>query len=127
MLGTHSRLGVLALCSALVLAGCSNSSGPADTVKRFYRAVEESDLKAASRLFSGNAADPAKLQAALSLYSSEIASRQGIESIEILSEEIEGNTAVVRARLTFGDGTTDSQRTNLVRIDGRWMISADSK
>ena len=52
---------------------------------------------------------------------------QGIASCEILSEEIaeDGNTAVVKAKITYGDGTTDDQKFKLVKnADGDWRLDA---
>ena len=53
--------------------------------------------------------------------------KQGIASCEILSEEIaeDGNTAVVKAKITYGDGTTDDQKFKLVKnADGDWRLDA---
>ena len=53
--------------------------------------------------------------------------QQGIASCEILSEEIaeDGNTAVVKAKITYGDGTTDDQKFKLVKnADGDWRLDA---
>lgn len=52
---------------------------------------------------------------------------EDIASCEILSEEIaeDGNTAVVKAKITYGDGTTDDQKFKLVKnADGDWRLDA---
>ncbi len=50
----------------------------------------------------------------------------GLVSYEILSEEIaeDGQSALVKTKLTMGNGKTDDERVRLVKnADGEWKIS----
>ncbi len=47
----------------------------------------------------------------------------GIESYTLVSEEIaeDGQTAKVKYDVTYGDGSTDTQKFDMVLVDGKWM------
>lgn len=47
----------------------------------------------------------------------------GIASYTLLSEEIaeDGQTAKVKYEITYGDGSTDTQKFNMVLVDGEWL------
>lgn len=51
--------------------------------------------------------------------------KQGIQSWEILGEEIaeDGNTAKVKVKIIYGDGTSDNQTIKTCKTeDGSWML-----
>ena len=70
---------------------------------------------------------PQKLEMALQGETGKISRKGGIQSIEILSEEIDVHAAEVGVRVTYGNGETDEKNLNLTRIDGRWMITPKRK
>ncbi len=51
----------------------------------------------------------------------------GIESIEVLSEEIaeDGQTAVVDMRYTYGNGETSEETMEMVLDGGKWKVELD--
>ncbi len=52
--------------------------------------------------------------------------KQGLASYEIISEEIseDGNSAVVVANITYGDGSSDEDKMKLIKnAEGEWKIS----
>ena len=51
-----------------------------------------------------------------------LAEKQGIVSYQVVSEEIaeDGNTAVVKVEITYGDGSTDTEKYDLKLVDGTW-------
>lgn len=55
----------------------------------------------------------------------QIESHGGIASYEIVSEEIseDGTTAVVKAVYTYGDGTTEEAKYDMVNDNGEWKLS----
>ena len=113
--------------SLIVLTGCSGS-GPAATVERFYRAVEAGDVKAASELVSRSLVvmmGREKIEAALESQTVDIIRKGGIQSIEVLSEEVDGNVAEVNVRITYGNDETEEANADLTRLDGRWMLTPD--
>ena len=119
----------LSLLWGIATVGCS-SSRPGVTVQRFYRAVESGEVKAASEMVSGSMVSMMgrqKLQMGLKAESAKMGRKKGIQSIEILSEEIDGHTAEVDVRVSYGNGEKDEENINLTRIDGRWMITPKGK
>ncbi len=48
--------------------------------------------------------------------------RQGISSYEVVSEEIaeDGQTAVVKVKFLYGDGSDNIQKYDLALVDGTW-------
>ena len=46
----------------------------------------------------------------------------GIESYTLVSEELaeDGKTAKVKYDVTYGDGSVDTQKFNMVLVDGEW-------
>ena len=54
----------------------------------------------------------------------EFEKKGGIESIEIISEEIaeDGNSAVVKFKQTFGNGEVDEDSQTMVKKDGKWLM-----
>ena len=122
MLRIHSLVVLFGLVYAFAVGACS-SSGPANTVDSFYRAVESGEVTAASEMVSGMMIGPKKIRAELQNLTAAIARKKGIQSIEILSEEVDGPTANIRVRITCGNGEMLEQNVTLTRIDGRWMIN----
>lgn len=121
----HLLLFSLALLAALIAVGCADS-GPASTVKQFYRSVESGELEAVSEILTGpmvSTLSQDKLRAMLVKGTKSISEKGGIQSLDILSEEVSGTVAEVHVRLTYGNGTTEEKKLELVRVDGRWMIT----
>ena len=104
--------------------------GPAATIHGFYRAVESGEVTAASEMISESTLSmlaPKKLQRILQSETEKISRNKGIESIETLSEDIDGREAEVHVRLTYGNGETEEQRITLTWVDGSWKISPKGK
>ena len=132
----HSLLCPLAFFSCLVLAGCSSSgsgSGPGRTVERFLRALESGDVTTASEMMGGvgpkskSVSKNKRATSALRIQAARISRAKGLQSIEILSEKIDGTgtKATVRTQLIFRNGQTSTGNFPLVRVDGRWVLSVD--
>ena len=53
--------------------------------------------------------------------------KDGLKSIEIISEEIseDGNTATVKIKQTYGNGETQDGTQSMVKRDGKWLMSVD--
>jgi hypothetical protein len=101
--------------------------GPAATVKQFYKSVEAGNLDDAIKLLSGQLRSQIgdqKLRAALAEQARDIKQRQqGIRSISVEKEDVQGQIATVTLLLTFGDGTTKRDVTKLVLENNSWKIS----
>lgn len=113
----------------LAVTGCGIfDSGPAGTMKAFYKEVETGKLTEATGRLTGPAVQMLgndKLKANLAEQSEKMKRKGGIKSIEIKSEEINGEAATVEALLTFGDGSTDSDKTKLIKSEKGWLIVAE--
>ena len=57
--------------------------------------------------------------------SKEYEKKGGIKDIEILSEQVaeDGNTAVVKTKYTYGNGETEEGEQQMVKKDGKWLMS----
>lgn len=117
---------VLAI-AAVITGGCSMfQSGPGATVEQFYTALNDGEVTTAMDLissqFRGQIGED-KLRAALSQGTRQSAQEKGgMSSIEILSEDVQGEVATVRVRMEFGDGSSNETTENLVLEDGQWKL-----
>lgn len=110
---------------ALTLIQCGSSSGPGDTVKEFFDAVENNNVKAASNLLAPELKTmlgDKKLEKALSEQSKEIKEKGGISDIEILDEKIEENTATLKFKITYANGEVKEDNAKLIKKDDEWKI-----
>ena len=59
--------------------------------------------------------------------SKEYEKKDGLKSIEIISEEIseDGNSATVKIKQTYGNGETQDGTQSMVKRDGKWLMSVD--
>ena len=121
---TKGSLGAVVIAAALT--STCGGSGPADVAERFGRLVEQGEVQEASQLVSGEIVGmfgQEKLVAALAEQTREIAERDGIESFEVLSEDVSGSIASLTIRTTFGDGSAREENVDLTRLDGEWRLT----
>lgn len=131
-----SVFGILALVvMAVCFWSCGGSNTPSKVVEKSIEYVKAKNYEAYVDLIQieekkGKSVEEQKEQL-LALLQGKLGptldKNQGIASCEILSEEIaeDGNTAVVKAKITYGDGTTDDQKFKLVKnADGDWRLDA---
>lgn len=122
-----SRISRILLLAALTLtAACADSAG--DATADFYTYVDEGKNEKAFEMMTGQSVAMLgrdKMIAMMADQTSKYQEKGGIDDIEVLSEEIEGNTAVVKVRLKFGNEQTSEETMKLVKIDGDWKIRTD--
>ncbi len=110
---------------AFALVQCGSSSGPGDTMKEFFSAVEKNNVEDASELLAPDVKamlGDKKLEKAIGEKSKEITEKGGISNIEITEEKIEEDTANLKFIITYGNGTTKEDKGKLKKIDGKWKI-----
>ncbi len=111
-----------------VFTGCGMlDSGPASTIKTFFKEIEAGKLTEAVDRVTGPGVQMMgkdKFKAALAEQAEEIKQKGGIKSIEIKSEDITGETAVVEVLITYGDGSTKTSKDKLVKGEKGWLIFA---
>lgn len=122
---------LFALLAPLLLvfaAACSGAgSGPGATVEAFQTAIAEGNQDAVIEHIEPDAREMfrPKMGMIVSLAAQEAERRGGFSGIEILSEEIEGDSATVRYQSNFGDGSSEEDEATLKQVDGVWYISVE--
>lgn len=116
----------------LAVTGCGVfDSGPADTLKAFLKEVETGKLTEVADRLTGPRVEMMgkdKIKAGLARQSEAIKRMGGIKSVEIKSEEINGEVATVEYSVTFSDGNTDftdSDKIRFVKGEKGWLIVAE--
>lgn len=120
-------LATLLLVCSFALVGCGGSAGPGDTIVELNKAMEAGDAETVKKIVPGMAAmvGEDKLKGMMSEASAEAKKKGGIKSIEILKEEINGDTATVEHKVVWGNGDEEEETTELTKVDGQWIVSMD--
>ncbi|MGB0768983.1 MAG: DUF4878 domain-containing protein, partial [Phycisphaeraceae bacterium] len=121
-------LATLLLIGSFALVGCGGSDGPGDTVEALAYAMEDGDSETVKEIIPGLAGmlGDEKLKAMVTEASAETKEKGGITSVEILEETIDGDTATVKSKITFGNGDTEEETQKLTKVDGKWIMSMDA-
>lgn len=112
------------ILATILIAGCSATS-PSDVVKEFHSRIEAGELESAIEFLSSGTlsrVSPDKLKQGLQQTTRQIDSKGGIKKIEIVEEKVIGETAEVTVKIYFGDGTEHTDRSSLIKEDGKWRI-----
>jgi len=116
----------LLILTVLMISSCGLfSPGPGKVVEKFYRYVEKGELESAKNLFAKQIQEAmgGKLMAGLSEETNHIKDKGGVKDIEIINEEITGESARVTARVSYGNGSDKSDNTKLIKENGAWKIT----
>ncbi len=117
---------VLLAFAGLSVTACSSSESPSDVVKKFWGYVEKGETGAAYEHLTSNARMFIEGfgggRGGLSDQTKKIQEQGGIKSMEVKSEEITGDTAVVKLMLSYGNGETDEELFKLAKEEGEWKI-----
>lgn len=122
------------MCAAAIFATTSCGGGastPADAAADCIELVKSGDYEGfVNDLYFGEDANPEEVEQVKQMYVSlfkEKAGKQmeekgGISSYTLVSEEIaeDGKTAKVTYEATYGDGSTDKMKLDMVLVDGEW-------
>ncbi len=121
------RFYIYGLATALlvfIFAGCG-SSGPDDVVNDFFRSIESGDTDKAAGMMSSQLVSmmgKEKLSTALEEQTKEMKEKGGISKIEISDKEEKEESVTMNVTITYGDGSTKSEKTKLVLEEGEWKI-----
>ena len=126
----------LMVMAMFMMAACSSSSSPGDAMKKYSNYLIKGDYEKfvdGIALGDSETADKLKEQkdGLVSMLkekvSKEYEKKDGLKSIEIISEEIseDGNTATVKIKQTYGNGETQEGTQSMVKRDGKWLMSID--
>ena len=108
---------------ALFLASCS--SDPVGTVKAFFKALDAGEVEEAVGYLSSSTLSTLghdKWQSVLASAAQEMQNKGGLSSIRIVDKSVHGNMATVTVKLTYGDGSSETNTIHLLKEDGNWKI-----
>ena len=111
----------------LLLSACGGrQSSPAGVVKAFAAAIDKGDAKAAVALIEPSVTSQPqmqqKLESLVGLANSEIKKKGGIKSVEVTNVTVNGDSASVSVKYTYGNGSTDAETQDVVKVDGKWYL-----
>lgn len=125
-----SKLAILFATVSLALVACGGGSGPGAVYTDIMNNIEKGNIEKAmaSIHIDGSAAalmGEDKLKAMLTELSEDISKRGGIKKVKILSEDIDGVTGKIKAETIMGDGSSETDDINFIRIDGKWKMKLE--
>lgn len=115
---------------ALAFVSCSKDS-PEAVVEEYVSCIQKGQYEDAIDLFyfKDKTTDKQKQQYAAMLrdkLGKELDKKGGISGVEITNVEMaeDGNSANVDYTLKYGDGSAKSEKTKVLKVDGKWMMDA---
>ncbi|MCF8242743.1 MAG: DUF4878 domain-containing protein [Melioribacteraceae bacterium] len=121
------KLIIVAIFSSLLITACGGSSDPKDIIRDFYSKAEANDVEGVLDMMSTETkalVQKEKLEKGLAEKSEEIKEKGGISSIEFTDEKVKEESIDYKVKLTYGDGSTSTDKAKLVKEDGEWKIGA---
>ena len=108
--------------AVFVMAACSSSPSTPGDYENFVEGLAFDDSQDAAKVKEQKEALVSMLKEKVS---KEYEKKGGIKDIEILSEQVaeDGNTAVVKTKYTYGNGETEEGEQQMVKKDGKWLMS----
>ncbi len=130
---------MIAVTFFLLTAGCSKGSAgksPKDIEKSIYTELQKGNYdKAIEMIFENMESDevtPAEKKSEVMKVFAEKTKQStdakgGLKNFEIIGEEIseDGKTATVTTKITYGNGSEDTQSSSYVNRDGVWKLKID--
>jgi hypothetical protein len=107
-----------AIVILLIFQACNMGNSPSKSASKFLNAFNEKDYNEARKYATEETIKLVDLMESLSKMSTSIDSIQH-KKIEVVSEKIEGESAIVTFREAGSDETED---LNLKKIDGKWLV-----
>lgn len=123
---------VLVCVFALMATSCGgNSATPAGAAADCIELIKAKDYEGfVETINMSENATPEEIEQAKQMYvalfkdkgEKQMEKKGGIESYTLVSEEIaeDGNTAKVKYDITYGDGSVETQKFDMVLVDGVW-------
>ena len=125
-------LGFAVIMLAVVAVSCSKSSSPKDIVTTYLQAMKSKDYKKAAECFyyegTKDEIEEAKAQMVdlIKKGGESVEKKGGIKSFKINSVEENGDNAIVRGEVTYGNGEVDDDEViEVKKVDGKWYIDMD--
>ena len=117
---------------AVISVSCSKSNSPKDIVTTYLQAMKSKDYKKAADCFyyegTKDEIKTAKSEMVdlIEKGGKAVEEKGGIKSFKINSVEEDGDSAIVKGEITYGNGKVDDdEEIKTKKIDGQWYIDMD--
>ena len=124
-------LGFAVIMLAVVSVSCSKSSSPKDVVTTYLQAMKSKNYEKAAECFYYEGtkdeikADKTQMLALIEKGGQSLEEKEGIKSFKIKSVEEDGDKAVVKGEITYGNGDVKEDEIETKKVDGKWYIDMD--
>ena len=120
----------IAICfiTMAALSSCSSHDNtPEGVAKAAVECLKAKDYKGYMDLTSATKEQKEAMTAMLQKVGQQTDEKGGVESYEIVDQEIdeEKGTATVNVKVTYGNGDTEDNKRKMLKKDGDWVLSAD--
>jgi Domain of unknown function (DUF4878) len=103
--------------------GAAASDGPSATIRQLFTLIQEGKVDDATKLCSDKITQDkersAEVKSTFAALTPKIKDQGGL-TVEILSEDITGDTATVSFNLRYGNGTAEACKYRLIKEHGGW-------
>lgn len=114
---------------AVVLCSCSGGGQPSSVAKAFFDAVDAGDSEKAISLFAPELREDETMSGKLGFIVgagiSEVEEKGGVQSFEVLEENIGEDQATLNFKVTYGNGDEESDEMKCVKVDGKWYLTLE--
>ena len=118
---------VAVICAMVVLGSCGEPASPSATIDKALTCIQKKDSKGYVALLKVDDSQKAMMESIADKAFKAADEKGGLKSWTIKSEEIaeDGQTAVVKADLIYGNDETAVESTyNLVLDNGEWKLKS---
>jgi hypothetical protein len=125
-------LGFAVIMLAVVAVSCSSkSNSPKDVAETFIQAMKSKNYEKAADCFYYEGtkdeikADRAQVVAFMEKAGQSMEKDGGIKSYKINSIDEDGDKAVVKGEITYGNGEVDDDEIKTIKVDDKWYVDLD--
>ena len=126
-------LGTIAFVLTIGFQSCGGGAignSPGATVKKSINLMAEKNYEKVVAMYTkkdGSALteeEKGKMLGLMTMANAELTKKQGVKTLEIIEEKIseDGKTASVKWKITYGNGETDNNNGDLVKVGSDWKM-----
>ena len=125
-------LSIFAVVAALFMVSCGGST-PSDAAVEVYQMIIDGKYDAVAENMYYESTDAEEVEQSKALIASmlkekaapQFEKKGGIKNVEALSETIaeDGQSAVVELKITYGDGSEETEKADMKLDDGKWKLA----
>jgi len=124
-------LALFLMSVGFVSCGGSKSSSPGTVVVESFELLPKKEYAKIAKLYAKDNGEMLtdeelkKMEGMMAMAASEYDKNEGIKEISVTEENIaeDGNSAIVKYEVVYNDGSKDSDKANLIKIDGKWYLT----